>query len=60
MYGMEPPDLIAFAQGVGGRVARANPFLATTPIDAVYVLWLVAWVALIVGAACWSFSRRDV
>ena len=57
---LEPAVVLAGIAGVGGPRAAANPFYAPTPPPMAFVLWSVVWIALILGLATWSLSRRDL
>jgi ABC-type transport system involved in multi-copper enzyme maturation permease subunit len=59
LYAMEPPEVLGIAEAVG-PAARANPFLAATPVSSGYLAWVAAWLVAVVALAAWSFSRRDV
>lgn len=43
-----------------GRAAVANPFLSTAAPTPWYLLWVLAWVALVLGVCLAAFARRDV
>ena len=38
----------------------SNPFFAADPPEPLYVAWTIAWIALLLGIAVWSFGRREV
>ena len=42
------------------ELVNANPFYAATPPPLAFVVWSVAWMALVLGAATWWFERRDL
>jgi ABC-type transport system involved in multi-copper enzyme maturation permease subunit len=44
---------------VGGDAA-AIPFLSTSELTPQYLVWVVAWLALVLGVTVTSFARRDV
>jgi len=52
----DPTALIEF----GGTDAEAFPFLSAAPLTAVYIAWVVLWVAMIWGLAAASFLRKDL
>ena len=51
--------VILVASG-GARVAAANPFYAANPPPLEFVVWSVAWVAIVLLLAVWSMERREV
>jgi ABC-type transport system involved in multi-copper enzyme maturation permease subunit len=59
IYGLEPPLVLLGAAGAGGRAA-ANPFFASSPPPLPFVLWSIAWVAIVLTIAAWSLDRREV
>lgn len=60
IYGLEPPLVILLAAGQAPRLAQANPFYAAAPPPLAFVIWSIAWVGLVLGAAAWWFERRDL
>jgi hypothetical protein len=56
---MEPDTWIAAMRALG-TAGRANPFAATDPPPAEFLVWVVAWFALVLGASVWSFRTREV
>jgi ABC-type transport system involved in multi-copper enzyme maturation permease subunit len=60
IYGLEPPIIEAIVGGRVGPAASANPFFAAEPPPLPFVAWSAIWVALVLGLAVWSFSRRDL
>jgi ABC-type transport system involved in multi-copper enzyme maturation permease subunit len=60
VYGLEPPLVIMLATGRAQAIAEGNPFYASTPPPLPFVIWSVAWVALVLGVASWWFERRDL
>ena len=60
IYGLEPPIIGAIVGGRVGPAASANPFFAAEPPPSPFVAWSAIWVALVLGLAVWSFSRRDL
>ncbi len=59
VWALEPSSIITAARSAG-RAAAGNPFFAADPPEAVYLLWTAAWIAVVLGAAIWSFSRREI
>lgn len=60
IYGLEPPLIVLIAAGETRAIAEANPFYAATPPPLPFVLWSVAWMALVMTLAAWRFERRDL
>jgi ABC-type transport system involved in multi-copper enzyme maturation permease subunit len=58
IYGLEPPMVIAMAQG--NPLAEANPFYASSPPEASFLAWSVVWVVLVMALAAWSLRRREL
>ncbi len=58
LFNLEPAALTA-AEG-GSRAAAANPFLVSAPPSTAYIVWAVAWMAIVLGLAIFSFSRREL
>jgi len=59
VWSLEPASLIA-ASRAAGAAAAANPFFAADPPAAVYLAWCVAWIALVLAMAVWSFTRKEL
>lgn len=59
IYYLEPPDILAVARAAG-RARAGNPFFADQPLPVAYLGWAVAWLLAVIGAANWSFARRDL
>ena len=59
VFGLEPPLVILGASGAG-RISQANPFYAANPPPLEFVVWSVAWVAVVLLLAVWSMERREV
>lgn len=59
VWSLEPATVIAGVRAAGPASA-ANPFFAAAPPEPVYLAWTVAWIALGLAIAIWSFSRREV
>jgi ABC-type transport system involved in multi-copper enzyme maturation permease subunit len=63
VYALEPPALILLATSAGERAARVaanNPFYASAPPAPAYLLYVGAWLAIVLGLAAWSFARREI
>ena len=58
IYGLEPPIVIAMAQG--NPLAEANPFYASSPPEPSFLVWSVIWVVLVMSLAAWSLRRREL
>src|SRR5438093_1947487 len=59
VWSLEPSIVIAAQQQVGPAVA-ANPFFAAEPPPAAYVIWAVAWIAVMLALAIYSFRSREI
>jgi ABC-type transport system involved in multi-copper enzyme maturation permease subunit len=59
IYGLEPPAVILLSLGRGAAQA-ANPFFAGAPPPTEFIVWSVAWVAIVLGLAVLSLRRRDL
>jgi ABC-2 type transport system permease protein len=59
VYGLEPAAFFA-AVRLAGPATAANPFFALEPPPIAFDLWAIAWVAIVLAAAAWSFSAREV
>ena len=60
IFGLEPPAVVLIAVDAGGPAADANPFFAQAPPPTAFIVWSVVWVALVLGLAVVSLSRRDL
>ena len=60
IYGLEPPLVVLIAADRAPELANANPFYAATPPPLPFVLWSIAWIAIVLTAATWAFERRDL
>ena len=60
IYGLEPPLVVLIAAGRAPELVNANPFYAATPPPLPFVVWSIAWVAIVLAAATWAFERRDL
>ena len=54
------PSLVIAAQSQLGPAVAANPFFAAAPPPAAYVIWAIAWIAVMLALAIWSFRSREV
>jgi ABC-type transport system involved in multi-copper enzyme maturation permease subunit len=59
VYEMEP-DFVINALRLAGRGAAGSPFSALTPALLAFELYAIAWLAVALGLAIWSFARRDL
>src|SRR6266852_672006 len=59
VWALEPEGIIAATRSARAAV-ESNPFFAADPPDPLYVAWTIAWIAVGLGIAIWSFSRREV
>jgi ABC-type transport system involved in multi-copper enzyme maturation permease subunit len=59
IFYLEPSDFLAAARAAG-RARAGNPFFADQAPPAIYVAWVVAWLAGLLALANWSFARRDL
>ena len=59
IYALEPAAAI-IVQADAGRASSGNPFFVTNGPAPAYIVWSVAWIAVILGIAIWSFNRREL
>jgi len=59
IYYLEPSDILTAARAAG-RARAGNPFFADAPLSIAYLLWVAAWIVLVLVVANWSFARRDL
>jgi len=59
IYAMEPDTFIAAMRALG-TAGRANPFAATDPPPMPFLLWVVAWFAIVLMLSVLSFRRREI
>jgi ABC-type transport system involved in multi-copper enzyme maturation permease subunit len=59
IFYLEPSDMLTLARAAG-RARAGNPFYAESPLPISYLVWVVAWLAAVLGVANWSFARRDL
>jgi len=58
VYALEPQTLIA-AGSQAGPASAANPFFATAAAPLAFELYVIGWVALVLGLAIFSFHARE-
>src|SRR5262245_5246749 len=58
IYGLEPPAILLLS--IGRSPQQLNPFYAAAPPSTEFVVWAVAWVAIVLGLAVVSLGRRDL
>ena len=59
IYAMEPDTLIVAMRALG-TAGRANPFAATDPPPVDFLVWVVAWFAIVLGLSMLSFRTREI
>ena len=59
IYAMEPDALLATLRALG-TAGRANPFAATDPPPVDFLVWVVAWFALVLALSVASFRTREI
>jgi ABC-type transport system involved in multi-copper enzyme maturation permease subunit len=59
VWSLEPSIVIAAQSQLGPAVA-ANPFFSAEPPPAAYVIWAIAWIAVMLALAIWSFRSREI
>jgi ABC-type transport system involved in multi-copper enzyme maturation permease subunit len=59
VYAMEPASVVT-AMRAAGAARAANPFGAVDPPPASFLVWTIAWFALMIGLTLWSFRRREI
>ena len=59
VFYLEPSEILTFGRAAG-RARAGNPFFADAPPSIWYVLWVVAWLLVVLVLANWSFARRDL
>jgi ABC-type transport system involved in multi-copper enzyme maturation permease subunit len=59
VHALEPVAVLSAFRNAGPGIA-ANPFFAPSPAPLAFVVWGVAWIAIVLGAAIWSFRTREV
>ncbi len=58
LFHLEPVVILAAANAA--TFAPPNPFSASAPPPTLFVAWSIAWIAVAVGVAAFSFARRDL
>jgi ABC-type transport system involved in multi-copper enzyme maturation permease subunit len=58
VFGLEPPLAILVAEGAG--MGDGNPFFASAPPPLAFVVWSIAWIAVVLGSAIVLFRRREL
>ena len=58
VYALEPQSFVA-ASGQAGPAAAANPFFASAPAPLTFEIYVIGWVALVLGLAVYSFHTRE-
>jgi ABC-type transport system involved in multi-copper enzyme maturation permease subunit len=53
------PVVLQVAQAARGGMG-VNPFGATTPPPAAFLVWSLVWVGVVLGATVWSMQSRDL
>ncbi len=59
VFALEPASILA-AASAARETAGANPFFVAAAPPTTYIIWCAAWIAVILGGAVWSFSRREL
>ena len=59
IFYLEPTDFLNAARAAG-RARAGNPFFADQPPPAIYVGWVIAWLASLLALANVSFAKRDL
>ncbi len=54
------PVAVTLAGRAAGPAAAANPFYAPDAPTVAFDVWAVAWIAVVLGVAVWSFRGREV
>jgi len=60
IYGLEPPVVLLLAAGRDAGALEASPFYVGSPPPLAFVVWSVAWVALVLAVAITLFRRREL
>jgi len=56
MHAFQDPSALAQF----GRAFDGFPFLSQATVSAVYLAWVLVWLALVLGLAGVTFARRDL
>jgi ABC-type transport system involved in multi-copper enzyme maturation permease subunit len=59
VYHLEPREMLLLADQAGPLTA-AFPFIVETPPPTGFLVWVVAWFAVVLGLAAVSFQRREI
>ena len=59
IYAMEPDTLITAMKALGAA-GRANPFAATDPPPAEFLVWVVVWFGIVLTLSIASFRTREI
>jgi len=59
VWSLEPSIVIAAQSQLGPAVA-ANPFFSAEPPPAPYIAWAIAWIAVMLALAIYSFRSREI
>jgi hypothetical protein len=60
VYALEPAAVLTAVRGLPGPAIAANPFFAATDVPVPFLLWVAAWIAIVLGTAVWSFRSREI
>ena len=60
VHALEPIAVVTAARGAPGPAIAANPFFALAAPPPQYVAWSLAWIAIVLAVAVWSFRVREV
>ena len=59
VYHLEPREMLLLADQAGPLTA-AFPFIVDVPPPTSFLVWVLAWFAVILGLAAVSFRRREI
>jgi ABC-2 type transport system permease protein len=59
IYAMEPDTMITAIKALG-TAGRGNPFAATDPPPAEFLVWVVVWFAIVLTLSIASFRTREI
>jgi ABC-type transport system involved in multi-copper enzyme maturation permease subunit len=59
VYAIEPATVVA-GYRAAGAVAAANPFGATDPPPASFLVWTAFWFVAVLALTLWSFRHREI
>lgn len=60
VHALEPVAILTATRSVAGPATAANPFLVLDPPPVAFEVWVVVWIAVVLGIAVWSFRSREV